>query len=237
MIKSRSVADVAAVVGIHRNTIYRHIALGMVQARPFRTWILGSGTVITRSGDTSLAYWPYMTADDPRYDGLVRVVNEAVPRTLVDAVRSDVCQEIMVSVLSGLIAETDIKETVRAHIKGHYKLFPIKDYKTVSLDTPMRDGSDRRLLDTLNAEDIAERLSDTWAANRLTERNRRRRAYFNKAHNVTRPSLLTANEYSYLRGRYQLVKGRVRTQGYDRDPFGSAWTVETAISEEVERIP
>lgn len=233
MIKSRSVADVAGEMGIHRNTIYRYISLGAVQARPFRTWILGSATVITRNGDAGLVYWPYMTADDPRYTGLIRAVNEAVPRTLADGIRADVCQEIMVSVLTGAIAETEITSAVRAHLKNHYKQFPVKAYGVLSLDAPVYSDRDLRLVDTLDAERIAERIRDAWEANRLTEARPRRAKHFSKPVQNVRPDIET-REYDRLRRTYQFLRGNRVAKTAFREPerFGGSWTIETALPEE-----
>lgn len=233
MIKSRSVADVAASIGVHRNTIYRNIALGSVQARPFRTWIPGSSTAVTRNNEVALLYWPYMRGDDPRYIGLIRAVNEAVPRTLADGIRADVCQEIMVSVLTGEIAETEIGSAVKAHLKNHYKQFPVKAYGVLSLDAPIYSDRDLRLVDTLDAERVAERIRDAWEANRLTEVRPRRAKHFSKPAQTVRPDI-QSREYDRLRRTYQFLRGNrvVKTAFEGTERFGGAWSVETALPEE-----
>lgn len=234
MIKSHSVADVAAQFGMHRNTIYRYIECGKIAARPFRTWILGSATVITRSSADGLAYWPYMTADDPRYNGLIRGVNEAVPRTLCDGVRADVCQEIMVSVLTGEIDETEIASAVRSHLKNHYKKYPVKAYGVLSLDAPLYSDRDLRLVDTLDAERVAERIRDAIEANRFTEQKPRRAKHFSRPRRVVEPDI-RMREYDRLRRTYQFLRdGRVVTSAFkESENFGGAWTVETALPDEL----
>lgn len=237
LIKSRSVADVAADVGIHRNTIYRYISEGCIAPRPFRMWIPGSSTVVSRSGAAGLVYWPYMTSDDPRYTGLIRAVNEAVPRTLPDGIRADVCQEIVVSVLTGEIPEVQIASTVRAHLKKHFKQFPTKAYGVLSLDAPIYSDRDLRLVDTLDAESVAERIRDAWAANRLTEVRPRKAKHFPKPLRVVKPDI-DSREYSRLRRAYQFLHGgRVVKTAFDGpDRFGGAWSVETALPEEQREV-
>lgn len=234
MIKSRSVADVAAKMGIHRNTIYRYIECGKIAARPFRTWILGSATIVTRSSEAGLAFWPYMTADDPRYDGLIRTVNEAVPRTLADGIRADVCQEIMVSVLTGEITETEIVSAVRSHLKKHFKQFPVKTYGVLSLDAPLRSDSDLRLVDALDAESVAERIRDGIEANRLTEHKPRKAKHFSRPRSIVKPDI-QMREYDRLRRTYQFLRGgRVAQRAFEgSENFGGAWTVETALPDEL----
>lgn len=141
MLETRPLIEVAKAMGVHRSLLYYRIR---------RHWmIVPSFRVRTSGRQVSLSYWPWMMDNDPRYDGLVRTVNELVPRTLPAEVRSDVCQDIMVSVLTGEVQESDIKSAVKAHIAQHYRLFPAHSYRTVSLDAPIWGNSGRTIADTL----------------------------------------------------------------------------------------
>jgi transposase-like protein len=229
LLASQAVVEVAHTLGVHRNTIYRHIELGLLTGRAFRTWIPRQGWIRQSSESVSALCWPYMTGNDPRYEGLVRKVNEAVPRSMADTVRADVCQDILVSVLTGAIQESEIQQAVKMHISQHYKLFPVRDYKTRSLDAVV-PGTDQRLIDTLSAESVAERIADAWEANRLTTRAPKRTAHFNRNDETTRSLTRGFGEYNYYRGKYQVVRGKLLTQPVESP---GAWTIETASPEEL----
>ena len=227
-----AVVEVAETLGVHRNTLYRHIGLGLLAGRSFRTWIPRQGWVPHHSRENFTLYWPYMTTNDPRYEGVIRKVNEAVPRSMDDAVRADVCQDILVSVLTGEIHESDIQRAVKLHVSRHYKLFPVRDYNTRSLDSVV-PGTERKLIDTISADAVAARIADAWEANRLTTPMRRRAAHFDRPQ--AKSGLISvATEYDRYRRKYQIVKGRLLTHDDDDSKgFGVAWTTETALPEEL----
>lgn len=65
----------------------------------------------------SMACYPYI-AHDPKKDGfdLVARVNRAVPRSLPEDIRADICQDIIVAVLSGELTESDLAEGIKRFI-------------------------------------------------------------------------------------------------------------------------
>ena len=258
LIQHHPMVEAASMLGVSRNLLYYRIGktegeIG-ITARPFRMRITRS--TYKRRDDLSL-FWPYMKANDPRYEGVIRDVNEAVPRTIADETRADICQEIVVSVLVGEITREQIKSAVQLHMRRHYKLFPTKGYQTVSLDAPIRssghDGQERLLIDLIDSEtyqekinisrygasladcstanDLAQRLADGWEADRLI-RDRKSFSTFRKGCGE-RPS---DPYYKRLR-HHKIHNGKVRLFEFQKETFGGAWTVETALPEEIEKIP
>jgi hypothetical protein len=67
---------------------------------------------------------------------LIATVEHLVPKTLPFEKRADVCQEIVVAVLSGEVTMDEIKEKVRFYVRKIYKLSADK-YKHRSLDHPI----------------------------------------------------------------------------------------------------
>ena len=80
--------------------------------------------------------WPFGNWDDP----LVIRINAAVPRSLPEAIRADVCQELAVAILTNDITEID-----RTTVMHMIRLVMARDewrFKWVSLSTPITAGSD-----------------------------------------------------------------------------------------------
>lgn len=215
-------------LGVSRNLLYYRISRAVgeirIEGRLFRTRLSRS--------DGSLLFWPYMKADDPLYDGIIKDVNNAVPRTIADAARADICQEMVIAVLTGEVEQCEIKSAVQRHIRQHYKMFPIKDHRTRSLDSVIR-GTDQLLIDTISADDVAERISDAWEANRLLTRTSNRRITV-----AVKPESANPEPYQYAhwRRKYGLVKGKVVRRDVQPEGFGGSWSIETALSEEIEKI-
>lgn len=256
LLQDYPVLYVAEALGVHRNVLYNHISKGLCTGRPFRTWTPRPGWSPPLR-DVGLLYWPYMKVDDPRYEGVIREVNEAVSREIPDAIRSDICQEIVVSVLMGEVTQKEIKSAVKSHMRRHFKMFPTKGYQVVSLDAPIRSNGygskETALIDMIDADsyhekiattrysdiladcsttsDLAERLADRWNANRLTE-DRKSYSTFSKASG----SSYSDPQYERIRRKYQLFNGRVHAFDYDSNSYGNAWTVENALPEELRQV-
>lgn len=243
--------EVASILGVGRNLLYYRINKAAPDARivgrPFRTLI--------RRSSESLLYWPYMKADDPRYDGIIKQVNDAVPRTIADEIRSDICQELVASVLMGDINQEEIKAAVRSHLRRHYKMFPVKGYQTISLDAPLRSngqgGQERRLIDVIDAEtyqekiqtfrygsaladcatasELAKRLAGRWEADRLKDNDRRSYSDFRKPNGQRYGD----PDYERLRRKYKVFNNSVHAFQCEPETFGGAWSVETALPEEL----
>lgn len=250
MLERHPLVEVASMIGVHRNLLYyriRHHGMILPSFRVRRS--------LQQSNQASMLCWPYMMADDPRYDGVIKSVNDAVPRTLPDATRADICQEIVVSLLLGQISEVEIKNAVKTHLSRHYRMFPVKGFQTLSLDAPLRsggnDGEERRLIDMLDsetyeerfatrrygdpladcstAEELAQRLSDGLEANRLSG-GHKTYGHFSKpsGHRFSDPEFETYRR----KYKYQVVNKRVQILAHATDRFGGAWSIETALPEE-----
>lgn len=64
--------------------------------------------VIERKAAEPLLVWPYLRdLSNPEFR-LLRLVNDSVSRTLPEHVRADVCQEILMAVISGEISDRDV---------------------------------------------------------------------------------------------------------------------------------
>lgn len=98
-------------------------------------------------------YYPYL-AHDPKSDGndLVLLANKVVPHTLPHDIRADVCQELIVSILSGEITRDQAHDHVQKHIGRVFRSVDFK-YGGGNLMVPMaakiRDGDDRTLGDMI----------------------------------------------------------------------------------------
>lgn len=145
------------------------------------------------SGARNLFY-PYMIHDigEPTEGHeLVKLVNSVVPHTLPEQWRADVCQELIVGILSGEVSRGAIHDHVAKFISGQFKANPIMfggdgepHGLRFSLDKKFDRGDDERTLhDTLrdgshehwsDAEEEAEpSYQDVWEqADRQIRRKR-----------------------------------------------------------------
>lgn len=83
-----------------------------------------------------LLFYPYL-AHKPQ-DGddealLVMEVNDAVPKNLPEEIRSDICQDLIVAILSGDIHRDELYGSVREFTRKVQKMHPMK-YGDISLD-------------------------------------------------------------------------------------------------------
>lgn len=80
-----------------------------------------------------LTTWPYVRSFDNDDYALMKYVNEIVPRALPEHVRADVCQDILVDVVSGEISADQLKNKMKEYVRRAYKFMPSK-FGAVSLD-------------------------------------------------------------------------------------------------------
>lgn len=86
--------------------------------------------------------YPFILGPQRNGAELLLAVNEAVPRSLPEQVRAEVCQDIIVAILSGEMDLGDIRKKASEYTRKVFRLFPDR-YGPLSLDEPppwMRDG-------------------------------------------------------------------------------------------------
>lgn len=84
---------------------------------------------------------------------IVLAVNEAIPRWIPEQLRADICQDMIVAIISGELDLSDLNAKASSYIKKMYRVYPTR-YGAISLDSPppwMRD-SDTPLVEMLDAE-------------------------------------------------------------------------------------
>ena len=95
-------------------------------------------------------FYPFLMHDPKDTDGgdLVVRVNNAVPKGLPEQIRADICQDIIVAILSGELSESELDSggDIRPFITAGRKLFADK-WKHVSLDAPMFGDSSTTMHD------------------------------------------------------------------------------------------
>lgn len=98
-------------------------------------------------------FYPYMLHDPEKLDdgkALVLLVSNAVPAYWHDSVRADVCQEMVMSLLSGDITPGQLHDHVRQYITKHYKANPLY----------WEDGTSRRSLSAPVSASDARTIGD-----------------------------------------------------------------------------
>lgn len=105
-------------------------------------------TVRLRRDDVPLTTWPYVRSFDNDDYALLKRVNDAVPRYLSEHVRADVCQEIIIDVISGDLVVEQIPSRLKEYLRRAYEFIPSK-FGPLSLDAPLFDSDGYSLKDTL----------------------------------------------------------------------------------------
>lgn len=108
----------------------------------------GKGKDINRG-----AAYPFMIHDGgrPEHD-LLKKVNAAVPRNMDDDRRADLCQDLIVGILSGDFREDDLGLPIKELTRRVMQMFPTK-YGPLSLDAPITGTDGLTILDTLSDEE------------------------------------------------------------------------------------
>lgn len=89
-------------------------------------------------------FYPYLTAQPTEEHDLIMTVDSLVPKNLPNQTRADVCQDMIVAVLSGEVTVGNLKDATSKYVKQFFKMFPPK-YGHLSLDHPFRPGDSRTL--------------------------------------------------------------------------------------------
>jgi hypothetical protein len=79
--------------------------------------------------------WPYLQGDYSDTDAMLRVVNDAIPRTVPEHMRADICQDALVAILECEIEQTAV--TLKPFIAKWFQQNSI-GYRPLSLDAPSR---------------------------------------------------------------------------------------------------
>jgi hypothetical protein len=81
-------------------------------------------------------FYPYISATPTDDHALIIAVDSLVPKGLADHTRADICQDMIVSVLSGDVLLENLRDAVPKFIKQYFKQSPSK-YNHLSLDHPV----------------------------------------------------------------------------------------------------
>lgn len=108
-----------------------------------------------------ILFYPYIAHDAQKgtTNDLVALVNQAVPKGWPDHVRADVCQDLIVAVLSGEIARGQVHDKAQRFINQHFKKNPMYwegDRVRVSMDAPIGDSD-------LTLHDVVPDTYDRWS--------------------------------------------------------------------------
>lgn len=93
-------------------------------------------------------FWPYISSQPTEDHGLLLAVDRLVPRGLNEQVRADVCQDMMVSILSGEITLDNLQDSRPEYLKKMFKGLPSK-YGHLSLETTVFSDSKLVLADMI----------------------------------------------------------------------------------------
>lgn len=124
------------VVRISRSYLLRldHIPRESIWSR--QPWRKARRTATIASNEPAPpSFWPFLTAEPTDEHTLLLAVDGAVPKTLPEHIRQDVCQDLVVAVLSGDVSIGNLQDATPKYIKQVFKQFPIK-YGPLSLDMP-----------------------------------------------------------------------------------------------------
>lgn len=92
--------------------------------------------------------YPYLLDTQVEGADLLLAVNAAVPKSLPQDVRADVCQELILACLAGEVDARQIAAHAPHFIKQHYKRYP-RRFGIVSLDAPIFGDGTKTLAEVL----------------------------------------------------------------------------------------
>jgi hypothetical protein len=94
--------------------------------------------------------YPFITSTPTEDHDLLLAVDRLVPKGIAADVRADLCQDMIVSILTGEIAIENLRDATPQYVKRLYKEMPSK-YGHLSLDTQLfyGDGESKTLGDTI----------------------------------------------------------------------------------------
>jgi len=79
--------------------------------------------------------WPYLEGNYGDADTLLKVVNDAIPRTVPEHMRADICQDALVAILECKVEQSAL--TLKPFLSRWFKQ-NIIGYRPISLDMPSR---------------------------------------------------------------------------------------------------
>lgn len=118
------------------------------------TAITGSDFRPTRSQKTTpiSSSYPYAAKRDSSTPDYLRLIEAAIPVGVPDHLRSDMCQDMVLDILEGVLAVEDIEKAARSYMRKVFKMHDLK-YRNVSLNQPV-PGTDTEWIQTLRSDCI-----------------------------------------------------------------------------------
>lgn len=96
-------------------------------------------------------FYPYISVTPTEDHELLLAVDRIVPKGLNPDTRADVCQDMIVAILSGEVSLENMAGERPKYMKQFFKMFPAK-YGHLSLDMPIFEDSKKTLGETIAAE-------------------------------------------------------------------------------------
>lgn len=134
---------------------YRRFHLTRVERQSTSRRNLGAGGWRTYSGrvHSDLLEYPFLIhAGGGQEHELLKAVTAAIPTGIPGSVRADMCQDLVVGILSGEFDRDDLHLPAKEVMKRVRQMFPTK-YAPDSLDAPRFSDAKRSLHDTLADEE------------------------------------------------------------------------------------
>lgn len=130
------------------NTTFRRRNMGAGGWRTFK-----NAPSKPRAEQRDALVYPFLIHDGgrPEHD-LLKRVNAAVSRSFPPHMRADICQDIIVGILSGEFDAQDLALPAKEMTKRMFKMFPTK-WGDLSLDAVIPGTVNLKLIDTLSEED------------------------------------------------------------------------------------
>lgn len=120
------------------------------RVRSHRLWRLDKSLLPhSQRQPAALEYYPYISGPPRDEHEMLMAVDKIVPRGLPNDVRSDVCQDMIVAILSGDATLENLKGDTGKYLKQFWQMFPSK-YGPLSLDGVVPGTDDLRLSDRLS---------------------------------------------------------------------------------------
>lgn len=96
-------------------------------------------------------FYPYLPSDYTSEHRLLSCVHDLVPKSMRDDMRADVCQDILVDILSGALTIENIRDSLPTYVRRFFK--QNATWGAVSLDAPIFGRSGKRTLaDVLSSD-------------------------------------------------------------------------------------
>lgn len=95
--------------------------------------------------------YPYLSGEPTNEHDMLMAVDAIVPKGLPNAVRCDVCQDMIVAVLSGETTVDNLRGDLKKYMSSFWKMFPDK-YGHISLDGIVPGTSDLKFGDRISSK-------------------------------------------------------------------------------------